>query len=170
MTRNPLTNLQKAAIQGLLFSETPINEIAKQVGRQKKIVQKYIDEELNDIYDTITKIQAGDTEELTEEITEEITEEEEIEIKTKEALRQERVDKAVQQALEQTPKTKKLSKVRKRKEEANKGIIGKEKGVAIMTEAGSEISDAIEKHQRANKTISRTARGNIYRINEEEIT
>ena len=171
MAKATLTLQEKYAIQGMLHDECDTKEIAKELGRQKRTIQTYIDEELGCIHETIVKIKMEKAQELEPETTEpEMTEAEEIEVKTEEALRQERVDKAVKQALEQTPKTKKVGNIRKRKPAANQGIIGRKKGgIAVMTEAGSEISDAIQQQQKSSKTISRSARGNMYMINEEEI-
>ena len=173
MAKTILNNVEKLAIQGGLSASKSVEEIAKELGRQKRTVQKYIDGELNDIHETIAKIQLEQAEQAEleqEQAIEYLSEAEEIEIKTKEALKKERIEQAVEQALKQSPPPKKVNRQRKRKPAANTGIATrKEKGVAIMTEAGSAISDAIQERQKKDKTISRTARGNMYLIDEEEV-
>lgn len=72
MSKGRLSNTEKYAIQGMLHERKPVAEIAKALGRTEKTVSKYIDGELDDLIDTITRVRA--TAEVVEEPEDEVDE------------------------------------------------------------------------------------------------
>lgn len=137
--RSELTQNEKYIVQGRIAQCEDAKTIAKTIGRKAKTVQKYIDGELDNVHSTIARVQQ--------------------EISQQEASQALQTD----QESQQQPKPKRVAK--------NQGFVnetaGGDKGVAISTQVASEVSDELIK--KYPSSISRTVRGNLYKIDEQEI-
>lgn len=122
-----LTVSEKYSIQGMLHAQKTVEEIAKVLNRPEKTIQNYIDRDLEELYNTIVKVQM--------EKNPPVEVEESLKVKTK---------KPNPFIFETANKT------------------GR---VAICTEVGSQVGDSVPK----KKVQSRSAKGNLWKINEEEI-
>ena len=138
--RNPLSQQDKYVVQGMVSDGYDIKDIASSIGRKTKTVENYVNNELDKIHDTIAKVQ------------------------TEKVLDQ---PDNTQQAKTQKPKK---SNPKKRNPK-NKGFINKtsggSEGIAISTNAASAQSDELRKSYP--KKLSRSARGNLFNINEETV-
>ena len=130
-----LNTSEKYAIQGMLHAKKTTKEISAVLNRPEKTVQKYIDNELDELYNTIVKVQLA-TDKVFEELQEDVPEPA-TKLKTK------KPNLFVHESANKTAK------------------------VAICTQAASQIGDA--HHDQVKKSVSRTSKGNLWKINEEEI-
>ena len=130
-----LTITEKYIIQGMLHSKKSLEEIAVALKRPEKTVQNYIDKELDELYNTIVKVQMA-TDKVFEELQEDIPE-------PAKKVQTKKPNLFIHESASKTTK------------------------VAISTPATSQIGD--EHHKNAKKTQSRTSRGNVWNISEEEI-
>ena len=144
-----LTQDEKFVIQGRLSNGEDVKDIAKSIQRQAKTVQAYVDGELNEIQNTIVGVQA---ENLTVEELQVLLDEEKAKVTELQG---------------QIPQEEKHGK----RDPKNKGFINKTpggaKGIAVMTNVASEISDELRK--KYPKTLARTARGNLYNIDDQKV-
>jgi len=148
--RNPLSQQDKYVVQGMVSDGYDIKDIASSIGRKTKTVENYVNNELDKIHDTIAKVQ-------TEKVLDQ-----------PDNIQPDKVQpENTQQAKTQKPKK---SNPKKRNPK-NKGFINKtsggSEGIAISTNAASAQSD--ELRQLYPKKLSRSARGNLFNINEETV-
>jgi len=143
--RNPLSQQDKYVVQGMVSDGYDVKDIASSIGRKTKTVENYIDNELDKIHDTIAKVQ-------TEKVLDE-----------PDHIQPDNIQpENTQQTKTQKPK---------KRNPKNKGFINKtsggSEGIAISTNAASSQSD--ELRQLYPKKLSRSARGNLFNINEETV-
>jgi len=122
-----LSTTDKYAIQGMLHAQKTVEEISKALHRPEKTIQNYIDRDLEELYNTIVKVQ---------------------------------MDKNPPVEVDESPKVKTKKPNPFIFDTANKTA-----RVAVCTEVGSQIGDSVPK----KKIQSRSAKGNLWKINEEEI-
>lgn len=143
--RNPLSQQDKYVVQGMVSDGYDVKDIASSIGRKTKTVENYIDNELDKIHDTIAKVQTEKVLDQPDHI---------------------QPDNIQPENTQQT----KTQKPKKRNPK-NKGFINKtsggSEGIAISTNAASSQSD--ELRQLYPKKLSRSARGNLFNINEETV-
>lgn len=159
--KNLLTINEKHIIQSRLHQGEDIKDIAKSINRKSKTVQHYVDNELDQVHETIANAQL-------QEILDDTNNESDL---TKELLDEENSvtyedEHGQEQEIDMTPQPPKAKRKPKNTGFINQTSSGT-KGLAISTSAASAISDAMQKTYP--KQISRTARGNLYKINEQEV-
>jgi len=143
--RNPLSQQDKYVVQGMVSDGYDVKDIASSIGRKTKTVENYVNNELDKIHDTIAKVQTEKVLDQPDHI---------------------QPDNIQPENTQQT----KTQKPKKRNPK-NKGFINKtsggSEGIAISTNAASSQSD--ELRQLYPKKLSRSARGNLFNINEETV-
>ena len=189
--KGKLTNFEKYAIQGMVAQKKDVDWIAKQVQRSPKVVQNYIDKELDDIHDTIATVQlAKDNakQELEQEV-EEDTKQQVAELEAELKKAHDKLESAVnpqeltrlhaaitrlQEALpddsplkpehmKETKKAKELMRLKRKNKYGEEVNVG-----AVMNEGASQRGDELGKKARRGE-VSRVTAGNIYRISDGKI-
>lgn len=189
MLSGPLSITEKYAIQGMLHEHKSLSDIAKILGRTEKTVEKYINNDLENLIDTIiaAKIQAS---EAVNETVDETSQESVVVKAAKVVISKELYDSALKFMLSNgfpvdTGKELLDNAIQEIQYQPNDGrelymyaITNKPKsdlmihktgggnvGVSIMTEQASTAGDSSEKPNK-QKTISRMARGNVFKVKE----
>lgn len=196
MKTGKLNNNEKYAIQGMLHDEQDVQSIAKSLDRTEKIVQSYIDNELDKIHDTVATVQADKIKDLQKKIEEQekLIKQSKKQSKNKDSLNV--IKQKVYERINQIPglaqgtglelvklALKDRKDIKNLDEETLFGLAmqklnakhlmiretgaKKSKTVAIMTKAASEKGDDFYKNMP--DSTSRTARNNLYDIQKDAI-
>ncbi len=180
MVKGRLSNVEKYAIQGMLHNEKEVKDMAKSLDRTETVINKYIDNELDNIHTTTTKVKLEkEIKRLKKEQQKTESIQEMKECVTSELVRSgampDTISEWIKRAIKQfgNPPNKEVlmgncMKVRTAKDFMITQTSGKkERTVAIMTKEASERSDEFRKTMPTS--VSRTARKNLFNISEQKI-
>lgn len=175
-----LTQSEKYQIQGMMHNNISIEDIAESLNRTDTVIRNYIDGELEDLYNTVARVQANRTVDLNEDGiagTPQVVIDKAKKALIERGIKSEDAAELVRRACiqyQEKPFTGSGSLIHVALQQVNtkdlmitKTSAQGRKGVAVMTKEASERADSRRKNMK--KLGSRVTRGNIYLIKEDKV-
>ena len=170
MKRGRLTLEEKYIIQGMLNDGKNVTNISNKINRSKKMVEKYIDNELNQLHETIVNVEKSNIDNkitVSKEIYTETLHKLKKDISNSENINPDKLLDETIASLEHDPDSSAqllsycIQNLKANQFMANRTSSGK-KGISVMTGTASARGDE-HKNKIANRQISRSAKGHVYR-------